>query len=68
MVHWLPLFTLDVLGLTVFSRSFNAMSGEQDADVEAVSLILSDLQQPLTMFLGFVSNHCAFMLINWPIA
>ncbi len=46
IAHWLPLFTLDVLGLTVFSRNFNAMSGEQDADVDAVSLILSDLQSP----------------------
>jgi cytochrome P450 len=63
MVHWLPLFTLDVLGLTVFSRSFNAMSGEQDADVEAVSLILSDLQQPLTMFLGFLERTFGVTLL-----
>ncbi len=55
IVRWMPLFTLDALGVTVLSRSFNAMKGEEDKDLAAVRTILDTLGKPSTFFLGRVS-------------
>eukprot|EP00029_Vermamoeba_vermiformis_P014639 TRINITY_DN9753_c0_g1_i1.p1 TRINITY_DN9753_c0_g1~~TRINITY_DN9753_c0_g1_i1.p1 ORF type:complete len:463 (-),score=88.56 TRINITY_DN9753_c0_g1_i1:16-1404(-) len=52
VVRWMPLFTLDALGVTVLSRSFNAMKGEEDKDLAAVRMILDTLGKPSTFFLG----------------
>jgi cytochrome P450 len=52
IVRWMPLFTLDALGVTVLSRSFNAMKGDEDKDLAAVRTILDTLGKPSTFFLG----------------
>ena len=56
VVHWLPLFTLDVLGVTVLSRNFNAMKGEESEDLAAVNIIVGDVNKPKLLILGKVNN------------
>ncbi len=56
VVRWMPLFTLDVLGLTVLSRSFNAMKGAEDKDLAAINEIFAGMNKPSTMILGSVSD------------
>jgi hypothetical protein len=56
IVHWIPLFTLDVLGVTVLSRNFNAMKGEESADLEAVNIIIGNSNKPKALLLGMVSS------------
>lgn len=56
IVRWMPLFTLDALGVTVLSRSFNAMKGDEDKDLAAVRTILDTLGKPSTFFLGKVRS------------
>lgn len=55
VVHWVPLFTLDVLGVTVLSRNFNALKGEESEDLEAVNKIIVNSNKPKMILLGMVS-------------
>jgi hypothetical protein len=54
IVRWMPLFTLDVLGTTVLSRSFNAMKGQEDKELAALAVLLQSAVRPSTMILGLV--------------
>ncbi len=64
IVRWMPLFTLDALGVTVLSRSFNAMKGEEDKDLAAVKTILGGLGRPSTFILGMVSKMSAIAVFD----
>jgi hypothetical protein len=64
IVRWMPLFTLDALGVTVLSRSFNAMKGDEDKDLAAVRTILDTLGKPSTFFLGKVTVIIWGMLLS----
>jgi len=54
VVHWIPLFTLDVLGVTVLSRNFNAMKGSESDDLAAVNHIISNSNKPKLLIMGKV--------------
>lgn len=54
IVRWMPLFTLDVLGTTVLSRSFNAMKGKEDKELAALANLLQTGVRPSTMILAVV--------------
>ena len=55
VTHWMPLFTLDVLGVTVMSRQFNAMQGAENSDIEALKILLGSRLKPKLLILGMVS-------------
>ncbi len=63
VVRWIPLFTLDVLGVTVLSRNFNAMKGEEDKDLKALNILLRETSVPKTLILGKVSSVYLYNLI-----
>jgi hypothetical protein len=54
VVKWMPLFTVDVLGVTVLSRNFNAMQGSENNALEAIKTMLGAFS-PKTFVLGAVS-------------
>jgi cytochrome P450 len=54
IVRWMPLFTVDVLGTTVLSRSFNAMKGQEDKELTALSSLLQSAVRPSVMVLAIV--------------
>jgi cytochrome P450 len=56
VIHWLPLFTLDVLGVTVLSRNFNAMKGEESEDLEAVNNIIGKPATPKMLIMGAIER------------
>ena len=63
-IHWLPLFTLDVLGVTVLSRNFNAMKGEESEDLEAVNNIIGKPATPKMLIMGAVSPSKKFNCVR----
>ncbi len=60
ITRWMPLFTVDVLGKTVMSKSFDAMKGKEDRDLENLSYMLNNLVQPSTFIVGLVSSQEKF--------
>lgn len=54
VTKWIPLFALDVLGVTVFSRNFNAMKGEEDKDLAYLNVVLREMNLPKNLLLGKV--------------
>lgn len=64
LMHWMPLFTLDVLGTTVLSRSFNAMQGKADKELIAVNTILQTGQKPSTVAKAIVSVNLLFVTLT----
>jgi hypothetical protein len=56
ITKWMPLFTVDVLGKTVMSKSFDAMKGKEDRDLDNLSYMLNNLVQPSTFVVGLVSE------------
>ncbi len=59
----MPLFTLDVLGVTVLSRRFNSMNGEEESDLHAMKTMLDLVGMPSTFILGVVSTYSLFLNI-----
>jgi cytochrome P450 len=55
ITHWMPLFALDVLGVTVLSRNFNAMNGAETEDIAALNVVLGNGTRPKVIILGKVS-------------
>jgi cytochrome P450 len=64
IVHWIPLFTLDVLGVTVLSRNFNAMKGEESADLEAVNIIIGNSNKPKALLLGMLEKKLGLNIVK----
>lgn len=62
--HWMPLFTLDVLGVTVLSRNFNAMKGEESEDIEALNIVLGNSTKPKILILGMVRTHITYLYLQ----
>lgn len=56
ITKWMPLFTVDVLGKTVMSKTFDAMKGKEDRDLDNLSYMLNNLVQPSTFVVGVVST------------
>lgn len=56
ITKWMPLFTVDVLGKTVMSKSFDAMKGKEDRDLDNLSYMLNKLVQPSTFVVGLVGE------------
>jgi cytochrome P450 len=64
IVRWMPLFTLDVLGTTVLSRSFNAMKGQEDKELAALAVLLQSAVRPSTMILGLLEKITGITLLG----
>jgi hypothetical protein len=56
ITKWMPLFTVDVLGKTVMSKSFDAMKGKEDRDLDNLSYMLNNLVRPSTFVVGLVGE------------
>lgn len=61
ITHWMPLFTLDVLGVTVLSRRFNSMNGEEESDLHAMKTMLDLVGLPSTFILGVVGQNYRYL-------
>eukprot|EP00029_Vermamoeba_vermiformis_P004740 TRINITY_DN1534_c1_g1_i1.p1 TRINITY_DN1534_c1_g1~~TRINITY_DN1534_c1_g1_i1.p1 ORF type:complete len:473 (-),score=96.63 TRINITY_DN1534_c1_g1_i1:52-1449(-) len=64
IVRWMPLFTLDVLGTTVLSRSFDAMKGKEDKELAALSVLLGSGVRPSIMILGILERLTGITLLT----
>jgi cytochrome P450 len=56
ITKWMPLFTVDVLGKTVMSKSFDAMKGKEDRDLDNLSYMLNNLVRPSTFVVGLLEG------------
>jgi cytochrome P450 len=63
VVKWMPLFTVDVLGVTVLSRNFNAMQGSENNALEAIKTMLGAFS-PKTFVLGAIENVTGLNLLK----
>jgi cytochrome P450 len=50
LLQWLPVFTLDVLGKTVFSYDFNAINAANDENLQALRYVLQAFESKITIF------------------
>jgi cytochrome P450 len=64
IVRWMPLFTVDVLGTTVLSRSFNAMKGQEDKELAALSSLLQSAVRPSVMVLAILEKLTGISMLN----
>jgi dolichol kinase len=67
LLQWMPVFTLDVLGKTVFSYDFNAINAANDENLQALRYILQAFESKITIFFIIVRcirTHFAIILIR----
>eukprot|EP00029_Vermamoeba_vermiformis_P004743 TRINITY_DN1534_c1_g2_i2.p1 TRINITY_DN1534_c1_g2~~TRINITY_DN1534_c1_g2_i2.p1 ORF type:complete len:325 (-),score=79.34 TRINITY_DN1534_c1_g2_i2:1032-2006(-) len=56
ITYWMPLYTFDVLGVTVLSRKFNSMVGGEEADLNAMKTMVDLVSLPSTYILGVLER------------
>jgi cytochrome P450 len=56
VLHWLPKFTLDVLGKTTFSQEFNAIKGAKNEYLDAFNNLIAAFASRTTIFAAIIER------------
>lgn len=62
LLQWMPVFTLDVLGKTVFSYDFNAINAANDENLQALRYVLQAFESKITIFFIIVRRRKTLLL------